>query len=136
MITYIAVADVDQILGADWTDVSKKSKSVLMANTWMNGLGLKLPCDKNTYEIIISDGVKQAGAYAAQAAANGGLYQQKTSSGVLISESVDADDVSVSESYAEMATNSTSLLDSDLQLALAMLKPYGANTSQIRLVRG
>ncbi|MCZ4676467.1 protein singed [Citrobacter sedlakii] len=130
MITYITVADVDQILGADWTDASKKEKSVLMANAWMNGLNLRV-CDDAVY-----DDVKQAGAYASLAAANGGLYQQKTSSGVLTSESVDADGVSVSESYAEMATNSTSLLDSDLQLALAMLKPYGASTSQIRLVRG
>lgn len=136
MITYITVEDVNSILGATWTDESKKAKSVLMANTWMNGLNLKLPCDKATHETIIPDDVKQAGAYAAQAAANGWLYQQKTSSGVLTSESVDADGVSVSESYAELATNSTSLLDSDLQLALAMLKPYGVNTSQIRLVRG
>lgn len=136
MITYITVADVDALLGSTWTDESKKAKSVLMANTWMNGLNLKMPCDKTTHAVIIPDDVKLAGAYAAQAAANGGLYQQKTSSGVLTSESVDADGVSVSESYAELATNSTSLLDSDLQLALAMLKPYGANTSQIRLVRG
>lgn len=136
MITYITVADVDALLGSTWTDESKKAKSVLMANTWMNGFNLKMPCDKTTHEVIIPDDVKLAGVYAAQAAANGGLYQQKTSSGVLTSESVDADGVSVSESYAELATNSTSLLDSDLQLALAMLKPYGANTSQIRLVRG
>ncbi|ABV12989.1 TPA: protein singed [Citrobacter koseri] len=136
MITYITVADVDQILGADWTDASKKSKSVLMANAWMNGLGLKLPCDKNTHEIIIPDDVKQAGAYAAQAAANGGLYQQKTNSGSLLSNSVDADGVSVSKTFAELAVNSTALLDSDLQLAMAMLKPYGVNQSQIRLVRG
>ena len=136
MITYITVADVDQILGADWTDASKKSKSVLMANAWMNGLGLKLPCDKNTHEIIIPDDVKQAGAYAAQAAANGGLYQQKTISGSLLSNSVDADGVSVSKTFAELAVNSTALLDSDLQLAMAMLKPYGVNQSQIRLVRG
>lgn len=136
MITYITVADVDTLLGSAWTDDSKKAKSVLMANTWLNGLSLKMPIDKTTHEVVIPDDVKLAGAYAAQAAANGGLYQQKTSSGVLTSESVDADGVSTSESYAELATNSTSLLDSDLQLALAMLKPYGANTSQIRLVRG
>ncbi|WOR27103.1 protein singed [Citrobacter braakii] len=136
MITYITVADVDQILDADWTDPSKKSKSVLMANTWMNGLNLKMLCDNRTHEVIIPDDVKQAGAYAAQAAANGGLYQQKTNSGSLLSNSVDADGVSVSKTFAELAVNSTALLDSDLQLALAMLKPYGVNQSQIRLVRG
>ena len=97
MITYITVEDVNSILGATWTDENKKAKSVLMANTWMNGLNLKLPCDKATHETIIPDDVKQAGAYAALSAANGGLYQQKTDSGVLLSKSVDADDVSVSK---------------------------------------
>ena len=95
MITFITVEDVNSILGATWTDESKKAKSVLMANTWMNGLNLKMPCDKATHEIIIPDDVKQAGAYAALAASNGGLYQQKTDSGVLLSKTVDADDVSV-----------------------------------------
>lgn len=102
----------------------------------MNGLNLKMPCDKATHEIIIPDDVKQAGAYAALSAANGGMYQQKTDSGVLLSKAVDADDVSVSKTFAELGTNSSALLDSDLQLALAMLKPYGVSQSQVRLVRG
>lgn len=136
MITFITVEDVDSVLGSSWTDESKKAKSVLMANTWMNGLSLKMPCDKATHETIIPADVKQAGAYAALAASNGGLYQQKTDSGVLLSKTVDADDISVSKTFAELATNSTALLDPDLQLALAMLKPYGVNQSQIRLVRG
>lgn len=136
MITFITVEDVNSILGATWTDESKKAKSVLMANTWMNGLNLKMPSDKATHEIIIPDDVKQAGAYAALSAVNGGLYQQKTDSGVLLSKAVDADDVSVSKTFAELGTNSSALLDSDLQLALAMLKPYGASQSQVRLVRG
>ncbi|EOV8179430.1 protein singed [Raoultella ornithinolytica] len=136
MITFITVEDVDSVLGSSWTDESKKAKSVLMANTWMNGLSLKMPCDKATHETIIPADVKQAGSYAALAASNGGLYQQKTDSGVLLSKTVDADDVSVSKTFAELATNSTALLDPDLQLALAMLKPYGVNQSQVRLVRG
>lgn len=136
MVTFITVEDVDSILGASWTDESKKAKSVLMANTWMNGLSLKLPCNKATHETIIPDDVKQAGAYTALAASNGGLYQQKTDSGVLLSKTVDADDVSVSKTFAELATNSTALLEPDLQLALAMLKPYGVSQSQVRLVRG
>ncbi|KGA31122.1 hypothetical protein [Pectobacterium odoriferum] len=136
MTTFITVADVDELLGADWTEEGKKAKSVLMANAWMNGLNLNLPCNKQTHQIIIPEDVKQSGAYAALAAANGGLYQQKTDSGVVTSKSVDADGVSVSKSFAELATNSTALLNSDLQLALALLRPYGANPSQIRVVRG
>ncbi|WP_285131383.1 protein singed [Leclercia adecarboxylata] len=136
MITFVTVDDVDSLLGDSWTDDANKPKSVLMANVWLNGLSLSLPCDKVTHEVIIPDDVKLAGAYAAQAAANGGLYQKKTDSGSLLSKSVDADGVSVSKTYAELSANSTKLLDSDLQLALALLKPYGVNTSQIRLVRG
>ncbi|STR68159.1 Uncharacterised protein [Raoultella ornithinolytica] len=88
MITFITVEDVDSVLGSSWADESKKAKSVLMANTWMNGLSLKMPCDKATHETIIPADVKQAGAYAALAASNGGLYQQKTDSGVLLSKTV------------------------------------------------
>ncbi|MCS0758582.1 hypothetical protein P2O52_23780 [Escherichia coli] len=40
MITYITVEDVDQILGANWIDASKKEKSVKMANAWLSGLNL------------------------------------------------------------------------------------------------
>ncbi len=130
MTTFITVADVDELLGADWTADDKKAKAVLMANAWLTGLNLRACPDE------IPADVKLAGAYAALAAANGGLYQQQTDSGVVTSNSVDADGVSVSKTFAELATNSTALLNSDLQLALALLRPYGANPSQIRVVRG
>lgn len=130
MTTFITVADVDELLGADWTAEENKAKAVLMANAWLTGLNLRVCHDE------IPADVKLAGAYAALSAANGGLYQQKTDSGVVTSKSVDADGVSVSRSFAELATNSTALLNSDLQLALALLRPYGANPSQIRVVRG
>lgn len=130
MTTFITVADVDELLGTDWTAEENKAKAVLMANAWLTGLNLRICPDE------IPADVKLAGAYAALAAANGGLYQQKTDSGVVTSKSVDADGVSVSKSFAELATNSTALLNSDLQLALALLRPYGANPSQIRVVRG
>ena len=130
MITYITVADVDEILGPDWTTQDKKASSVFMANVWLNSLGLKVCPDH------IPNDVKTAGAYAAKAASEGGLYQQKTDSGVVTSSSVKADSVSSSKTYAEMATNSASLLDPNLQIALALLKPYGVNSSQIRIYRG
>lgn len=136
MITFITVDDVDVVLGSTWADTSSKTKSVLMANAWLNGLSLRLPCDKVTHEQVIPDDMKTAGAYAALAAANGGLYQQKTDSGSLLSKSVDADGVSVSKTFSELDTNSSALLDSNLQLAMALLKPYGLNISQVRLVRG
>lgn len=136
MATYITTDDVDSELGIDWTDASKKTKAVFMANVWMTGLGIKLAIDKDTGELIIPDDVKQAGAYASLSAANGGLYQQKESSGALASQSVEAKGVKVSETYTDADADSSTLLDSDLQLAMAILKPYGIGSSQIKLVRG
>ncbi|MGC1020266.1 protein singed [Pantoea agglomerans] len=130
MRTFITITQVDTLLGSGWTDDSKKSRSVLAANAWMNGLNLHIKGD------AIPEDVVQAGAFAAQAAANGGLFQQKTDSGVLTSRSVEVDGAKVSKSYAELSTNSTALLDSDLQLALALLKPYEASTLQRRVNRG
>lgn len=136
MITFITTDDVDTTLGSAWADASAKAKAVLMANTWLNGASLRLPHDRVTHELIIPDDVKVAGAYVALAAANNGLYQQKTDSGAILSKSVDANGVSVSKTFADLYANSASLLDSNLQLAMAMLKPYGLSTSQVRLVRG
>lgn len=130
MTTYITVADVDQLLGENWTEPDKKAKAVLMANTWMTGLNLQ-DIDLNN----IPDDVKQAGAYAASVAAAGNLYQQKTDSGVVTSKSVEADDVKVSRTFAELSTSSTELLDPDLQLALAMLNPWMLSPFQTFFVR-
>ena len=46
------------------------------------------------------------------------------------------DGVSVSKSFAELPANSTALLEPDLQLAIALLNPYGLSRSQVRVVRG
>lgn len=136
MVSFITLDDVDAVLGSTWADTNSKTKSVLMANAWLNGLSLRLPCDKGTHVPVIPDDVKTAGAYAALSASNGGLYQQKTDSGSLLSKSVDANGVSVSKTFSELDANSSALLDSNLQLAMALLKPYGLSTSQVRLVRG
>jgi hypothetical protein len=85
----------------------------------------------------IPEEVKQAGAFIASVAAAGNLYQQKTDSGVVTSKSVEADDVKVSRTFAELSTtsSSTELLDPDLQLALDMLKPWMINPFQTFFVR-
>lgn len=130
MRTFITITQVDILLGSGWTEDNKKSRSILAANAWMNGLNLHIKGDG------VPDNVVLAGAYAAQAAANGGLFQKKTDSGVLTSRSVEVDGAKVSKSYSALSTSNTALLDSDLQLALALLRPYGASTSQIRVNRG
>ena len=40
MATYITVADVDAILGSDWTTEDKKARSVMQANAYLTSLNL------------------------------------------------------------------------------------------------
>ncbi|HAN6444023.1 TPA: protein singed [Escherichia coli] len=130
MITYVTCDDVDNAFGSAWTSENAKNKAVLMANAWLNGFNLKINPSR------IPEEVKLAGAYAARIASCGKLFQQKNDSGVVISKAVSADGVSVSKSFAELPANSTVLLEPDLQLAIALLKPYGLSRSQVRVVRG
>ena len=126
MITYVTCDDVDNAFGNAWTSENAKNKAVLMANAWLNGFSLKINPSR------IPEEVKLAGAYAARIASVGKLFQQKNDSGVVISKAVSADGVSVSKSFAELPANSTALLEPDLQLAIALLKPYGLSRSQVR----
>lgn len=130
MITYVTCDDVDNTLGKNWANEDVKNKAVLMANAWLNNFSLKI--DPSS----IPDEVKLAGAYAARVASVGKLFLQKNDSGVVINKTVSADGVSVSKSFAELSANSTALLEPDLQLALALLKPYGLSHLQVRVVRG
>ena len=125
MTVYITIQDVDELLGDTWAAADKKGKAVLQANTWMTALNLQDIDPEH-----IPEEVKQAGAFIASVAAAGNLYQQKTDSGVVTSKSVEADDVKVSRTFAELSTTSTELLDPDLQLALDMLKPWMINPFQ------
>ncbi|UPS74597.1 protein singed [Klebsiella quasipneumoniae] len=110
MTVYITIQDVDELLGDTWAAADKKGKAVLQANTWMTALNLQDIDPEH-----IPEEVKQAGAFIASVAAAGNLYQQKTDSGVVTSKSVEADDVKVSRTFAELSTTSTELLDPDLQ---------------------
>ncbi|ENC8480402.1 protein singed [Escherichia coli] len=130
MITYVTCDDVDNALGNAWASENAKNKAVLMANAWLNGFNLKINPSR------IPEEIKLAGAYAARIASVGKLFQQKNDSGVVISKAVSADGVSISKSFAELPANNTVLLEPDLQLAIALLKPYGLSRSQVRVVRG
>lgn len=131
MAQYITVTEVDTLLGSEWASDSAKPKAILMANAWLSALNLQ---GINLEDI--PDEVKQAGAYVASVAAAGNLYTQKESSGVLASESVKADTVEVTETYYTGGTiNADSLLDPDLQLALALLAPWRSNPLKFRVYR-
>lgn len=129
MTIYITVADVDELLGPDWTDAEKKSAAVLQANAYMTALNLSGVPEPSP------DEVKQAGALLAKAAADGVLYQQQTESGSLTSKTVEADGVKVSKSYASGQNSSTSLLPVDVQLALDLLRPWRVNPLSFRVYR-
>ncbi|MBE5254516.1 protein singed [Mixta mediterraneensis] len=127
---YITVSDVDDILGTSWTDDSKKAKAVLQANAYMTALNLQ-----NMPDNPVPDDVKQAGAYIASVAASGNLYKQKSDSGLVTSKSVKAGSTQVTKSFAALDSSSSSLLDPDLQLALAMLQPWMGNPLAFRVYR-
>lgn len=131
MATYITSEDVDSLLGSGWASDSAKAKSVLMANAWLTALNLQ-----GIDSAAVPDDVKQAGAYVASVAAAGNLYTQKESSGILASESVKAGSVEVTESYYTGGTiDPDTLLDPDLQLALALLAQWRSNPLKFRVYR-
>lgn len=123
MTEYITIAQVDELLGADWAAEDKKARAVLMANTWLNAKPLPAFSE-------VPSAVVRAGAEIAREAAAGALYGA-TETGVT-SKSVTAGDVSSSKSYS---SNSRKLTAGEV-FAEALLRPYLGNASQIRLVRG
>ncbi|NKE95229.1 protein singed [Pantoea agglomerans] len=129
MTTYITVADVDEVLGSDWATPEKKGRALLQANAYLTALNLQGLSD------VTPDDVKQAGAFLASASAAGVLYKQQVESGALTSKTVDADGVRVTKSYASSQSAGSSLLPEDVQLALALLKPWRSNPLAFRVYR-
>ena len=123
MITYIAVEQVDTLLGAGWAPADQKARAVLMANTWLTNLGLP------EFDPVPDD-VIQAGAEIAREAAAGNIYGSKET-GVL-SKSVNADGVSSSKTYSE----SSRTISAGESFALALLVHYLNSSGQTKIVRG
>ncbi|MBX8528551.1 hypothetical protein K5D32_02690 [Pseudomonas cichorii] len=122
MTIYISVEQVDGLLGASWASEDQKSRSVLMANTWLTNLNLP------DFDPVPGD-VIQAGAEVAREAAAGSLYAAKET-GVL-SRSVNADGVSSSKTYSESSRS----ISAGESFALALLAKYLGN-GQVKIVRG
>lgn len=122
MTTYITTEQVDALLGPGWTTEEKKSRAVLMANTWLTNLSLP-EFDPVPDEVI------QAGAEIAREAALGTLYGGQARE--VLSETKTVDVVSKSTTYAK----GSSTISAGESFALALLKPYMGG-SQIRIVRG
>ena len=60
---FITIADVDTILGADWTTADKKADSVFKANAWLSAKKFCKSLDP------MPEPIKQAGAYLAKLSA-------------------------------------------------------------------
>jgi hypothetical protein len=121
MATYITVADVDAILGSDWTTEDKKARSVMQANAYLTSLNL-VGVDMDA----VPEGVKQAGAELAKVASEGKLYQQKTE-GSLEAKTVKAGSVTTSKTFASLDSSKIIAQPGDVQFALALLSPWRSN---------
>jgi hypothetical protein len=132
MIEYITVADVDEKLGDSWTDTSKKSRAVMIANVWLTNQSLpSRDSDGKTYpdQVAYPDEWIQAGAEIAKAAAIGTIYGAKET-GVL-SKTVKADTVSSSKTFTATAKKYTAAES----LALALLKPWISGLANVMLLK-
>ena len=121
MATYITVADVDAILGSDWTTEDKKARSVMQANAYLTSLNL-VGVDMDAVPVE----VKQAGAELAKVASEGKLYQQKTE-GSLEAKTVKAGSVTTSKTFASLDSGKIIAQPGDVQFALALLSPWRSN---------
>ena len=121
MATYITVADVDAILGSDWTTEDKKARSVMQANAYLTSLNL-VGVDMDAIPVE----VEQAGAELAKVASEGKLYQQKTE-GSLEAKTVKAGSVTTSKTFASLDSSKIIAQPGDVQFALALLSPWRSN---------
>lgn len=129
MATYITVADVDAILGADWAAEDKKARAVMQANAYVTSLNL-VGIDMDA----IPDEVRQAGAELAKVASEGKLYQQKTE-GALEAKTVKAGSVSTSKTFASLDSSKIIAQPSDVQFALALLAPWRSSPFAFNVYR-
>ena len=122
MTDFITIAQVDSLLGVEWTTEDKKPRAVLMANTWLT--------ERVRQEFSeIPEAIVQAGAEIAKEAALGTLYGAQDRE--VLSETKTVDVVSKSTTYAQ----GSSSVSAGVSFALALLRPYMGG-SQIRMVRG
>jgi len=119
---YVTAQDVDTKLGEDWAAADKKERAVMVANVWMINQGLP------TVDPV-PDAFKLAGAEIARDAAMGLVYGAKEI-GVL-SQSVQAGDVSSSKSFSSTARTYTA----GESLALALLKPWLPDRSGVMFLK-
>lgn len=111
---FVTIAEVDAILGINWTTEDKKAMAVNQANVWLSS--------KNFCSGInpISDDLKQAGAYLASLSSKGLLYMSRAD-GLVTEKTVKADTVQVTKKYA---TGQEGAISSDMLFIDDLLSPF------------
>ncbi|MCW8158978.1 hypothetical protein D7243_22690 [Stutzerimonas stutzeri] len=123
MTDFITIAQVDALLGSDWTTEDKKARAVLMANVWLSAKPLPVFDE-------VPAAVVQAGAEVAREAAAGSIYAASGPEVLSESKSVEGA-VSKSVTYAAGSRAVTA----GEAFAMALLRPY-LTSGQVKLVRG
>lgn len=124
MTEHITIAQVDGLLGSDWTTEDKKARAVLMANTWLT--------QKRLPEFAeVPDAVVQAGAEVAREAAAGRLYAAKDREVLSVTNRVEGA-VTKTTSYAQGSVE----IPEGIAFAMALLAPYIGSGGQSRVIRG
>lgn len=117
MAQYVTVADVDELLGAEWAVEAEKARAVAMANAFLSAKRIQLP------EPVPSD-ILLAGAELAAAAVSGDLYRQYTQ-GIMTRKRVKADDVESEKQFSAVeAYGANAALSERVQFALALVEQY------------
>lgn len=111
---FVTIAEVDAILGIDWTTEYKKAMAVNQANVWLS--------TKNFCSGInpISGDLKQAGAYLASLSSKGTLYVSR-SDGLVTEKTVKADTVQVTKKFA---TGQEGAISSDMLFIDDLISPF------------
>lgn len=108
---YVSASDVDERIGADWRNGVDAERAIMLANLWLSNRGV-------VFADPISDAVKQAGVELVKLASSNKLYTD-IQTGVL-SETVQADSVSMSQSFSSAAK----AISAEMQIIEALIKPY------------
>ena len=108
---YVSAGDVDERIGADWRNGVDVERTMMLVNLWLSNRGV-------VFADPISDAVKQAGVELVRLVLSNKLYAD-IQTGVL-SETVQADSVSMSQSFSRSAK----VISAEMQIVEALIKPY------------
>lgn len=124
MLEYVTIADVDALLGNDWTTADNKAVCVKKANLWLNSKIVK-----DVGEPIPED-IKLAGAQMAKLAASGGLFGSKQR------EVLSSDVSAASGTHTKKTFRSGSIsVSAEESFALALISPWMGGIGSVIMLK-